>query len=146
MGDMAELYDYMPDRDDDAPMEVECPYCGKEAKLVTGDVIYPHRPDLEEKLFYHCKPCDAYVGTHVKTGEPYGRLANKELRAARNKAHMFFDKLWKYSYSRMTRKEAYAWLAHQMGLLKDDCHIGDFDVQQCNKVAELARKKLNEKR
>lgn len=59
-----------------------CPYCGKDSVLVNGHVIYPHRPDLLEKKFYWCKPCDAYVGCHPGTANPLGRLANAELRRA----------------------------------------------------------------
>src|SRR5436309_3529676 len=39
-----------------------CPYCGHFARLVGGDVIYPHRPDLSELWFWQCAPCDAHVG------------------------------------------------------------------------------------
>ena len=41
---------------------LKCPYCGKDAALVTGDKIYPHRPDLYDRNFWLCTACDAYVG------------------------------------------------------------------------------------
>ena len=72
---------------------VTCPYCNNPAVLVGGDVIYPHRPDLYEKKFWQCDPCDAYVGCHrpgVGYGDgtrPLGRLANAELREAKKNVH-----------------------------------------------------------
>ena len=64
-------------------MTVLCDYCGGAAKLVGGEVIYPHRPDLAELKFWHCAPCRAYVGCHRKNKkhgqdgmQPLGRLAS----------------------------------------------------------------------
>lgn len=57
-----------------------CSYCNNEAKLVSGNVIYPHRPDLAYLRFWQCAPCAAYVGCHKGTTKPLGRIANAELR------------------------------------------------------------------
>jgi hypothetical protein len=146
MGDIADYhYDIVLDElIEEAVDTVHCPYCHKQAEQVTGDIIYPHRPDLKKRLFYRCKPCGAYVGCHERSGEPYGTLANAELRGARNEAHMFFDKLWKFSWSGMTRNQAYKWLRKALGCPKADCHIGMFSIKQCKKTSELARLKLEE--
>lgn len=126
-----------------------CPYCQQPAVLVTGAVIYPHRPDLYDKKFWHCQKDQAYVGCHAPnkqfgfTGvEPLGRLANAELRLAKTKAHHWFDPLWKDKH--MSRRKAYLWLANQLGIPVESCHIGEFDVAQCEKVAQLSRVKLRE--
>jgi hypothetical protein len=37
----------------------------------------------------------------------------------------------------MKRHEAYGWLANQLGLSRDDCHIGMFDVAQCERVVRV---------
>ena len=63
-----------------------CPYCGGEPSLVTGAVLYPHRPDLAHKPFGRCAPCDATVGFHLD-GRPLGTLAKPELRKLRGQAH-----------------------------------------------------------
>lgn len=121
-----------------------CPYCGKEAEFVGGDVIYPHRPDLHEKKFWRCSTgCDAYVGCHQHTAAPFGTLANAELRRARNTAHRTFDQIWR-DHRAMKRKEAYAWLAEQLGISVEDCHIGAFDEDQCRRATDLANQKLVE--
>lgn len=118
----------------------KCPYCQNSAHLVTGQIIYPHRPDLWRFKFWLCAPCEAYVGCH-KQGEgtrPLGRLANRELRDAKQAAHLAFDRLWRNKGKiTLTRKEAYAWLAEQLNINVKDCHIGQFDVMQCRRVVAI---------
>ena len=126
-------------------LDIICPYCGKEAKLVGGDIVYPHRSDLKSKKFWHCEDCSAYVGTHgnSKKAQPLGRLANKELREWKQKAHSVFDPLWKRKIEKdgcsktKARKAGYKWLAEQLGVEVKDCHIGMFDVEGCKKVFYL---------
>ena len=124
-----------------------CPYCNKPAELVSGDVIYPHRPDLAGLNFWLCRPCDAYVGCHrpgawteqgISDGTmPLGRLANAELRRAKSQAHAAFDPLW--GKGKMRRSAAYGWLSKQLGIPKQHCHIGMFDAETCAKVVALCK-------
>lgn len=116
-------------------MDLPCAYCSQPTEFVGGDIIYPHRPDLAEKKFYRCVPCEAYVGCHPGTETPLGRVANAELRKAKMAAHAAFDPLWREGG--MKRKEAYAWLRKAMNLAEDQCHIGMFDVDQCREVQRL---------
>lgn len=118
---------------------VVCPYCNSKAKLVGGAAVYPHRADLYDLKFWHCKPCDAYVGCHKPNRHnnfdptvPLGRLADGQLRKAKSAAHMTFDRIWKEGYK--SRTDAYAWLASKLEISVDACHIGMFDVDMCNKV------------
>lgn len=116
---------------------VNCPYCQEPAELVGGNVIYPHRPDLAGKKFWRCEPCQAHVGVHAESPsfEPLGRLANKELRNWKQRAHDVFDPLWKRGL--YTRHEAYALLQAKMGLAKNQAHIGMMDVDQCKQVVQI---------
>ena len=121
-----------------------CPYCNSKSERVYGDKIYPRRPDLWAQIFYRCKPCKAWVGTHKNSnGKPLGRLANLELRRAKGKAHAAFDRLWKAKMQRddcsksQARKAGYRWLAEQLEIDPKDCHIGMFDVEMCNRVADI---------
>jgi hypothetical protein len=116
---------------------VKCDYCGSGAVRATGKEIYPHRPELYSKLFYLCRPCDAYVGCHPGTWNPLGRLANKELRRAKQMTHAVFDPLWKGR--KMPRSLAYARLAERMGIDGSQCHIGMFDLDLCRKAYRAAR-------
>jgi hypothetical protein len=117
-----------------------CSYCHNPAYLVTGQIIYPHRPDLWRFKFWLCAPCEAYVGCH-KYGDgtrPLGRLANRELRDAKQAAHTAFDPLWRgRGKTDLTREEAYSWLAEQLEIDRKQCHIGEFDVIQCRKVVAI---------
>lgn len=119
----------------------DCPYCKKPAEPTTGAYIYPHRPDLADKKFFICKPCGAYVGTHVNTGEPFGTLANANLRRMRNATHRLFDPFWlgfKYGGRRkIARTKAYAVLAQAMQIDVKDCHIGMFTEHQCHQAMEI---------
>src|ERR1700684_383239 len=106
-----------------------CRYCEQPAQLVDGTVIYPHRPDLAAKRFWACLPCSAWVGCHPGTEKPLGRLANAQLRAAKMAAHGIFDPLWKGGP--MRRREAYRWLAGELGMEPKRCHIGYMDLTEC---------------
>jgi hypothetical protein len=114
-----------------------CPYCGANSEHVDGKVVYPHRPDLAEKRFWLCRPCDAYVGCHDGTPEPLGRLANAELRKMKSAAHSAFDPLWRDGH--MKRSAAYKRLAEHLGLDSEQCHIGMFDVAMCAKVIAFSK-------
>jgi hypothetical protein len=136
-----------------------CPYCGQQARLVGGDVIYPHRPDLAEKWFWLCAPCDAYVGTHKGTQIPLGTPAKADLRCARSKLHdLMLDPLWKtapdcgaYDDARdnprarkhiqnSARHRVYAFLAHKLGLSVDETHTGMFTIEQCRAAWKALRR------
>lgn len=112
-----------------------CPYCYEHAELVTGAVIYPKRPELASKQFWRCAPCQAHVGCHPGTMKPLGRLSDTSLRTWKMRAHQAFDPFWQAEG--MTRKQAYQWLADQLGLNQEQCHIGLFDVAQCQRVVEV---------
>lgn len=68
---------------------------------------------------------------------PLGRLANKELRAAKQKVHAALDPLWRSGS--MKRSDAYALLAEKLGIAPQNCHVGMFDVPTC-RAAVLALK------
>lgn len=114
-----------------------CPYCYNKPELVDSSEVYGR----SYGLIYLCRDCDAYVGVHVnsKKNIPLGRLANKELREAKKKAHKYFDPLWEAKMStgipkKKARFLAYKWLSSCMGLRMKDTHIGMFDIEQCNQV------------
>jgi hypothetical protein len=125
-------------------MTITCPYCQQPAMLVDGSVIYPHRSDLATKHFWYCADDEAWVGCHRDTTKPLGRLADAELRQAKQDAHVAFDQLWRATTpaGSFDRSGAYAWLAQELGIRREDCHIGMFDVAQCQRVVEVCGKRI----
>lgn len=114
-----------------------CPYCKQKPILVDSTVIYG--PDTNFGLFVYCNNCQAWTGTHKKDKKPLGRLANKELRALKKEAHMYFDLIWQQLVSASVKKNdarnwAYKWLSEKMGTPPEETHIGMFDEEQCRHV------------
>jgi hypothetical protein len=91
---------------------------------------------------YRCIPCDAYVGCHRGTTKPLGTPADKRTRKLRRQAHAHFDPLWREKAGRggnTARADGYAWLAREMGLSLDECHIGMMGAEQCRQVVRLCK-------
>jgi len=115
-------------------MKVSCHYCGKDAEKVTGEKIYPHRKDLHRLKYWYCECQEggAYVGCHQPkhmNDEPFGILANPNLRRLKSSVHKAFDPLWKKG--EWSRKEAYRWLGKVMNLDREKVHIGMFNEGLC---------------
>jgi hypothetical protein len=60
-------------------------------------------------------------------------MANAELRAARSRAHAAFDPMWRGAG---WRTHAYKWLAAELGIAPEVCHISMMDVAMCERVVE----------
>lgn len=129
---------------------IPCPYCGKYAVLVDSSVIYR----VSYGLMWACVDypnCDSYVGCHPGTRQPLGRLADRELRAAKKAAHAAFDQLWKAKIRQTgcgrnrARTDGYNWLAKQLGINKESCHIGMMDIEDCRKVVNICTPYLRRK-
>ena len=127
---------------------MKCPYCGGKAHLRDSSSVY-HNFNYKGKM-YVCEnfpKCDSYVGCHPNTTKPLGRMANKKLRTMKSKAHYYFDPLWKnrlFARNKSlshNRTKAYQWLAKQLDLPENKCHIGLFDVDMCRKVIQICKRK-----
>lgn len=124
-----------------------CPYCLQKPELVNTTRIYGELTNVEYGMFYYCHDCQAWVGVHKKDNTPLGRLANKELRALKREAHMYFDKIWEPlvtpSFNKgKARTWAYDWLSEKMGIRRDETHIGMFDEDQCRNVIYYSQQML----
>lgn len=126
-----------------APVCADC-HSAERVTMARGPDIYPHRPDLADKLFWKCG-CGAYCGVHVGTLKALGSPAGKVTRDARQAAHAAFDPLWKkrMRVSGLTEKVArgrgYKWLAGQLGVSAKGCHIGAMDAQTALRVVDICR-------
>lgn len=114
-----------------------CPYCRRDARLVTGRDLFAHRPDLADLMFWSCGRCDAYVGCHRNSPahKPLGSLADRETRQWRSRAHEAFDVYWKSGS--MSRTQAYRLLADKLRLRRGRAHISWMDAEQCQAVVEV---------
>lgn len=114
----------------------KCPECGQKPEFKPDSHhLYQGR---DYGPVYEC-PCGARVGCHKGTKVPLGTVANEATRKARKDAHAWFDQLWQDPIHKLTRKEAYKWLASVVDVDIEDCHIGQFNVEQCLKVCEAAK-------
>lgn len=119
-----------------ASCEPICVECGGRGKLVSGKVAMPDKPQRAAQLFYLCR-CGGLVGCHAGTALALGRPASARTRYWRFRAHEAFDAMWlRPGASRRThsRAKAYRWLARQLDMPEDDCHIGRFDQAMCERV------------
>lgn len=98
-----------------------------------------HYRNGQPRKFWGCSrwpDCNACHGAHPD-GKPVGRPGTPEEKKARQAAHAAFDPIWQKGM--MKRKQAYKWLARELGFEKD-CHIGSFDVLMCKKVVEVCER------
>ena len=137
---------------------MDCPDCD-------GTLILRHKPAHWRggSIFaYLCTTsgCRGLCSAHPD-GTPSATPVNAETRRARNLTHQAFDPLWleainlpcyltagmrhravkeaHRAISRRARCRAYAWLAEQMNMLIDECHIGLFDIETCRIVWKLCQ-------
>ncbi len=120
---------------DGLPAPTACPHCAAGVELVNNSRIYG-RSFGEWPWAYLCTTtaCAAYVGLHPFTAIPLGTLATASMRKARSAAKDAFNPLWQDG--RMSRGEAYAWLAAQLRIPAAECHIGMFDEARCRQVLD----------
>ena len=119
---------------------VVCKYCKGRAELVNGSTLFPGAEELYYHKFWRCKSCKAHVGCHPGTDKPLGTLATHRLRRLRHLVHLSFDKKWKKGRLKKRRKkrtQAYIWLAAELGIPTERCHIGMFDEKMCERVLEI---------
>lgn len=116
-------------------MEKECIYCCKCEKKVmavaiTGQDIYPHRPDLYEKIFFQCPTCKNYVGTHKvskhpQSGQPLGSIPTPELRKLRYEIHSLLDPLWRNKF--VSRDFLYN---HMSNVVQREFHVSQINSEE----------------
>ncbi len=118
-----------------------CPYCGGNAVLHDSAVIYHGKSFGDAWICENYPECDAYVGCHKGTDRPLGRLADPELREAKKRAHAALDPWWVHQPKpKQARSKVYRWLAGELGLSEDECHIGMFDIAMCERVCQAVAK------
>lgn len=128
------------------PRAPECLHCGRVAVLSrTSAHIFGGR---DWGPVWECKPCGARSGCHPGTTRALGPPADANTREARQQAHAAFDPLWRAKMARdrcgkgRARRAAYRWLAKQLQLRADYCHIGMMDAETAWRVVAVCRPHL----
>lgn len=122
-----------------------CRYCQGEISLVRHSEIYNGKEFGDWPFAYLCRGCGAYVGVHPFTDVPLGILANKELREVKKAEKRHFEDL-RLMGVLGSRKEAYAWLADQLGINVNECHWGWFDVDMCKQAGTICRELMEKQK
>lgn len=111
-----------------------CAECQRPMALRVGAHL---RNQEAKRPFWGCTGYPACRGAHGAhpNGEPLGVPGDKPTREARARAHEAFDRIWRAQHTRlMSRDEAYGWMARELGLSRDECHIARFDEETCARL------------
>ena len=113
----------------------QCDLCKSKNIIFTdNEIIYGLNIGDWPKCYY-CKNCSAIVGCHKGTNLPLGFMASKQTRKLRSKLHIIFDKLWLEKL--MSRSQAYNWLARQLDIKEEHCHISWMNKETLAKAIDL---------
>lgn len=115
------------------PIPSNC-HCGGKVELVSELEVYG-RNYSSWPYAYVCRSCAARVGLHPNTDLPLGFLCGPETRQARVKCKESFERIWTARLK--TRNEAYKWLSREMNIPPHRCHIGMFDISQCEEAKRI---------
>ncbi len=120
---------------------IQCVYCGSALEFVPDSSAFYNGRNYGP--LWVCRPCRAWVGCHPNTTTPLGNVADAETRRWRSFVHSMFDPLWKRKMEldgckkKTARTAAYTWLAKEMRLPVEDCHISLFNKDQCTEAARI---------
>lgn len=123
------------------PAPTECRFCHSAVHVATHQEVYG-RDYSDWPYMYLCGDCGACVGMHPFTSIPLGTLADKATRDARKNCKKPFEAIWRSE--RMSRTEAYAWLANALNIPVNECHFGWFDIVQCEAAKQACMRILEE--
>lgn len=133
---------------------LDCPDCDGKLYLQHAPTSWGGNP-----FAYLCEnrpTCRGLCSAHPD-GTPQGTPADQKTRTARRLTHSVFDPLWQHApvmscYAAepddkkatrairyRARVRAYAWLADQLGMTEDECHIGLFDIETLRLAYRLCR-------
>lgn len=122
---------------------MKCRYCGNDAEFVPNEVVYKGKRYGKSYMIWLCEDCDAYVGVHHNDpDQPLGEnLANKELRKQKMVVKNMF--IWRFmgdwDCTRKQKAWAYQRLSEITGIPVEECHFGNFELDQLLDIKEKIR-------
>ena len=111
------------------PIPSVCPFC-------KDKVTY--KRDKLLNYVYICTNCHASIGVYKNTKNPYGTLADKELKNLRKEARKSIDTIWQKGY--LERNTAYKKL--QKTLQIPDLYISILNKETCKCIISESQKLL----
>ena len=126
------------------PRPVKCDCCVSPRVHLQKRSFMGMRVYSEWDLIWHCLDCLALVGTHEGTDIPLGYMADRDTRDARYQAHKVFDPMWRRR--KMSKADAYIWMASVLGLPLAEAHIGMLDYEQCHRLIAAVNQLQHQRR
>lgn len=121
---------------------IKCPSCNEVMRFIPGTYGFfygcPKFLDVDPR-----KRCADSIPAE-RDGTPFSLERRDAVRKARHAAHGLFDRLWNPDGGKrlMTRSAAYKWLRKQLRIPRETCHIGMFEVEQCEQVVKVCKELL----
>ncbi|WP_279612270.1 zinc-finger-containing protein [Robbsia andropogonis] len=124
-----------------APTSVKCDYCGEPAMLRKfGDDGYPY--SVDRKPVWICVPCQAWVPVRAgKENKPAGRLANTELREAKQAVHAALEPFVERKMARdganvfEARGKALRWAAAAAGIEEEKTNFHTLSLDESLRIS-----------
>ena len=116
-----------------------CRYCGSDVMFLEDSSSLYNGHDYGP--VWACVGCDAHVGCHKGTTDPYGEVANAELRNLRRLCRKNIDYLWQKKMERdnisktKAKKQAYGWLEKELGIAP--CFVVVLEIDQCYRFLDI---------
>ena len=108
------------------PLPNKCDHCGcSSVSLLKNEVKTKKGTYLNS---WKCNRCHSRVSCHPGTNIPMGHMTDTRGRMMRKFLHNIFDELWQKQY--MSRDEAYEWLAIELLIKRENCHISRLTKEQ----------------
>lgn len=104
-----------------------CPRCGQPAT----------RCETPTGLKNRCEPCGLWSRGSKPLRDEAGHLAERDRITARRNAHAVFDRLWLEGH--LQREVAYVWLAQELGIERDLCHMSLMDTETAQHALKAAK-------
>ena len=130
-------------------IDLYCVECGKDVSTIvqSGEVIYPHRPDLADTVYLQCPHCKNFVGADKLGSNDSLRswqrrhegkvIPNAEVKEWRRKIHALVDPCWESGL--ISRKEVYQRLSKAVG---GNFHNASLRSKEVYEKAHKAAKKI----
>jgi hypothetical protein len=115
-----------------------CDACSSPSIIYTTEADVKGTNKRKWPYIWYCRNCKASVGCHPNTNLPLGYMASPYISHLRATLHAIIDPLWQSKLG--TRKEIYSWIAKELCLSDEFCHIAQLSLTQLKIAIEFSTK------